>query len=73
MPGVVPFVKPRASQEAAVDLASVTQVISSLGFPIVVAAWLLYRDYVFLNRLSAKLDRVILLLEEVARGKVHGS
>ena len=55
------------------DLAGVTQVISSLGFPIVVAAWLLYRDYVFLNRLSAKLDRVILLLEEVARGKVHGS
>jgi len=55
------------------SLADVRELISSLGFPIVVAAWLLYRDYVFLNRLSAKFDRVILLLEKVTTVKGHGA
>ena len=36
-----------------------TKLISSLGFPIVVAAWLLYRDYRVLQNLNQKLDTLI--------------
>lgn len=47
------------------DLKDVQSLISSLGFPIVVAVWLLYRDYKILSVLNGKLDTLIVQIGAV--------
>lgn len=46
------------------DIETIKELVSSLGFPIVVATYFLWRDYKFQNRLVTFMSRIITLLEK---------
>ena len=46
------------------DFKNIKELVSSLGFPIVVASYFLWRDYVFSANLVAFMEKIITLLEK---------
>ena len=61
-------------------MEEIAQLISTLGFPIAVAVWLLYRDYKTMKKIEAgmsaldrRLERFEVLFDKYLNGRLSGS